>query len=259
VKAYGKPFGDDKWRAFARYRDFWSGPEVKTSESGVGGGLKYQVLDWTSEVEAGNKGYARFDTAYAFSDEWSADASVERHTLFRQARAVDEGVRANTAAAGLRWRRDEGLDVRSGYRYTDFSDNRRSEAYLAVDKRLYADFDRRLMAGARLSEQRNSNPAVAYFSPDRQTEISATLSFEFRQWQDIATKKASLWHRMWTTLGDVRQAGFSTHSTASFGYGQVIALSDSLQFHWSIARTRYPFDGVSSAYYTGNIGFEGYF
>ncbi len=34
---------------------------------------------------------------------------------------------------------------------------------------------------------------------------------------------------------------------------------DAFRLRWSIARARYPFDGENASYYTGTIGFEGYF
>ena len=259
VKAYGKPFGDGRWRAFGRYRDLWSGPVVDTTASNLSAGLKHSITDWTTEIEAGADDYARLETAHSMSDQWSTGISIEKNMFFRPARAVEAGVKADTASLGLRWRQDENFDIAGGYRFTNFSNNQRSEIYLVTTKSLYTDFDRRLSAGARLSGQRNSDPDVAYFSPERQIEASGTLNFEFRQWQDMATKKSFLWHRIWLTAGEVNQAGFGTHSMSNFGYGQEVALSDAVRIRWSIARTRYPFDGVSAAYYTGNIGFEGYF
>ncbi|HSG21653.1 MAG TPA: tetratricopeptide repeat protein, partial [Azonexus sp.] len=259
IKAYGKPFGEGRWRAFGRYRDLWSGPVVDTTASNLSSGLKYSITDWTTEIEAGADGYARLETAHSMSDQWSTGISIEKNMLFRPARAVEAGVKADTVSLGLRWRQDENFDIAGGYRFTNFSNNQRSEIYLATTKSLYTDFDRRLSAGARISGQRNSDPDVAYFSPERQVEASGTLNFEFRQWQDMATKKSSLWHRVWLTAGEVNQAGFGTHSMSNIGYGQEVALSDAVRIRWSIARTRYPFDGVSAAYYTGNIGFEGYF
>jgi hypothetical protein len=46
---------------------------------------------------------------------------------------------------------------------------------------------------------------------------------------------------------------------SNIGYGQDIALTDAFRLRWSIARARYPFDGENASYYTGTIGFEGYF
>lgn len=259
LKAYSKPFGDDHWRAFGRYRDLWSNPVASVTASNASAGLRYMAVDWTTEVEAGSNGYGRLETSHSLSDHWTTNLAIEKNTFFRQARAVESGITADRVDWSLRWRQDENLDVGGGYRLTDFDDNRRSEAYLSLSKGLYADFDRRLSAAIRIGGQRNSNPEVAYFSPERQAEISGTVAFEFRSWQDMATRKSSLWHRVWVTGGEVWQTGFSAHPMSSIGYGQDIALTDAFRLRWSIARTRYPFDGENASYYTGTIGFEGYF
>jgi len=259
LKVYGKPFGDDRWRAFGRYRDLWSGPVIDTTASNISAGLRYVLTDWSSEIELGTNNYARVETAYAFSDHWSSSLMLEKNAFFRQSRAVESGVTADVVNVNLRWRRDERFDIGGGYRFTDFANNQRSEAYLAASQSFYVDYDRRLSLGGRLAGQRNSHPEVSYFSPSQQVEASGTLAFEFRQWQDLATKKSSLWHRAWLTVGEVYQETYGTLAMTSFGYGQEIALSDALRVRWSIARTRYPFDGVKSSYDTLNIGFEGYF
>lgn len=259
LKVYGQPFGDDRWRAFGRYRDLWSGPVIDTTANNVSAGLRYALTDWSSEIELGMDNYARLETAYAFSDQWSSSLTLEKNTFFRQARAVESGVMADVVNINLRWRRDERFEIGGGYRFTDFANNQRSETYLTATHSLYADYDRRLSLGGRLAGQRNTHPEVAYFSPSQQVEASGTLAFEFRQWQDVATKKSSLWHRAWLTAGEVYQETYGTLAMTSFGYGQEIALSDALRVRWSIARTRYPFDGVKSSYDTLNIGFEGYF
>jgi biofilm PGA synthesis protein PgaA len=259
VKAYSKPFGDDaRWRAFTRYRDLQSGPVVDTSANSASAGLRYRVRDAATEIEAGSKGYARIETSRSLSDQWSANLSLENNIVFRPARAVADGVTADTASFGLDWRQDERFAVAGGYRYTGFSDNRRDDLYLAANKNLYTDFDRRFSVGARVSEQRNSNTAVAYFSPSRLREASLSAILEFRLWQN-ETRESSIWHRLWATAGQVDQEGFSAHAMSNIGYGQEIAFSDALRLRWSIATTRYPFDGVASTYYTGNVGFEGYF
>ena len=259
LRVYSKPSENDHWRAFGRYRNLRSGPTVSTAANNIGAGLKYTVVDWTTEIEVGNRGYARLETAHALSDQWSSALAIEKNVLFRQARAVENGIKSDTANFSLRWRHNENLDVGGGFRATSFTDNRRSEAYLTANKGLYTDHDRRLTTSVRIANQRNSNPAVAYFSPEQQLEISGTVVLEFRQWQDIATKKSSLWHRIWGTGGKVHQSGYVARSMSSFGYGQEIALTDAFRIRWSIARTRYPFDGIHSSYYVGNIGFEGYF
>ncbi|WP_121430538.1 tetratricopeptide repeat protein [Azoarcus sp. DN11] len=253
------PFADDRWRVFARYRSLWSGPVVSTSGDSGSAGLKYTVTDWSTEIEAGSAGYGRIETDHAFSDRWSASAAVEKNQFFRQARAVATGVTADSAALALRWRQDETRDVAGGYRVTRFSDNERTEAHLAASQNLLTDFDRRLTASVRVAGQNNSQPNVAYFSPRRQLEAGATLIFEFMQWRDVDTKKSSLWHRFWLTAGQVDQSGFGAMAMSNYGYGQDIAFSDAFRIGWRISRTRYPFDGVISSYYTGTIGFEGYF
>lgn len=258
-KAYSAPFSNDRWRALAHYRSFWSGPVVATSAESGSAGLKYAATDWTAEVEAGSAGYARLEASRGFSDYWSGDLALEKNVFFRQARAVETGVTADQASLDLRWRQDATRDVSGGYRATRFSDDRRAEAYVAASQRFLVDFNRRLTASVRLSGQRNSNPDVAFFAPSRLLEASGTLSFDFMQWRDIETKKSSLWHRIWATAGRVDQSGFGSHAMSSIGYSQDIALSDAFRVRWSIAKTRYPFDGVTSAYYMGNISFEGWF
>ena len=258
IKTYAPPFREN-WQPFVRYRDFWSGPAVGTSAGNASAGLKYSARDWTSELEAGAYGYARLESSHVLSDQWSTGFALERNVFFRQARAVQQGVTANMASLNLRWRQDERFDIGGGYRITDFSNNRRSEAYVTANRSLYADYDWRLNAGARFSGQRNSNPGVTYFSPTRQLESSGTLSLEIRQWQDLTTKKSSWWHRFWVTAGSVHQSGYGAHMMSHYGYGQEIALSDNYRFRWSLSRTHYPFDGVKSSYYTGTLGFEGYF
>lgn len=259
MTVYGKPFADDRWRAFGRYRDLWSGPVIATTANKVSAGLRYALTDWSSEFELGSGNYARVETAHALSDQWSSSLMLEKNAFSRQARAVESGVSADVVNLNLRWRRDERFDIGGGYRFTSFSNNQRSETYLAANQSLYSDFDRRLSLGGRLAGQRNSHNDVSYFSPSLQVEASGTLAFEFRQWQDVATKKSSLWHRASLTVGEVYQENYGTLAMISFGYGQEIALSDTVRIRWSIARMRYPFDGVKSSYDTLNIGFEGYF
>ncbi len=259
LKAYSKPSGDDHWRAFGRYRDLWSNPVANATASNASAGLRYTDLDWVAEIEAGNGGYGRIETNHSLSDRWTTNLAIEKNAFFRQARAVENGIAADRVDLSVRWRQDENLDIGGGYRLTDFDDNRRSEAYFSLNKGLYSDYDRRLSAAIRIGGQRNSSPEVAYFSPERQAEVSGTLAFELRSWQDMATKKSALWHRVWVTGGEVWQSGFSAHPMSNFGYGQEIALTDAFRLRWSIARTRAPFDGESASYYTGTVGFEGYF
>jgi len=259
IKAYSRPLGDGHWRAFGHERYQSSGPVVDTSLNNVSVGLQHQVTDWTTEVEAGTGGYGRFETTHSLSDQWSASLAIEKNLFFRPSQAVAAGVTVDQVNLGLNWRQDENFDIGGGYMLTHFSDNQRSDAFLVANKNLYRDYDRRLSASARVSGQRNSDPNVGYFSPSQQLEVSGTLTFEIRQWQDVASKKSSLWHRFWITAGEVNQQGFGMLAMRNVGYGQDIALTDRFRIRWSIANTRYPYDGVRSTYYTGNIGFEGFF
>lgn len=260
LKAYTRPFGEGGlWRAFGHYRNLWSGPAIPTSDQSISGGLRYTPLDWDTEMEAGANGYARLETSHSFSDEWSAGALLENNAFFRPARAVEAGVSSDIANFSLRWRRDEGLSLDSGMRFTRFSDNRRSEAYFSVNKNLFSDFNQRLSLSTRLSSQRNTNSEVAYFSPERLGELSGTLTYDFRLWQDTMTKKSAVWQKVWVTAGTVHQEGYSGMPMSGFGIGQEIILTDASRLLWSLGRTRYPFDGVGSSYFTGNVRFEGYF
>lgn len=259
LKTYSRPLGDGHWRAFARDRYLSSGPAVDTADNNFSVGAQHRTTDWTTEIEAGAGGYARLTSDVSLTDQWSSGVSIERNLFFRQSQAVATEASANAASLSLRWRRDENLDIGTGYTFTDFSNNQRSEAFLVANRNLYRDYDRRVNVSVRVSGQSNSNPDVAYFSPSRRLEASGTLSFEIRQWQDLATKKSSLWHHFWLTAGGVNQQGFATDAMNSVGYGQEIALTDAFAIRWSITRSQYPYDGVKSVYYTGRIGFEGYF
>ncbi|QWD45125.1 hypothetical protein G6661_05245 [Polynucleobacter paneuropaeus] len=250
---------DEKYRLFTRYRGLYSGPAVPAQVNGYGGGVRFEGIDQTIELEAGDAGYSRIEGTKTLDDHWSINAVYERNSFLLEPGSLFANIAGNMANVNLRWHNNDITEGLVGYRYWTFPGNVKQEQFASLTQRLWTEYNYKIDLEGWIGSQQNNNQNVSYFSPINQTEYSTNLSIEILQWRDLKTKQYEFWHKFWGGYGMVTQAGYATLPMNNYGYGQEFKIGRERTLSWGVGRTMFPFDGIRSSYITGYLQFQSQF
>lgn len=219
---YSSPFLTH-YRAFVS--GFWSKadfPEGQGIYQRYGAGVQYRGRALESRVEisanhngGGDLGLAWRGTWYR-DDYWSFPFALEIFSSDTPLRALRNGVDANALRLGADYRVSELRRLGIGGHYLDFSDgNRRLRAQGYLRQRLVTRPHYKLDAIMDVGTSVNSRSDVAYFSPEQDASLEATLD---NDWLLYRRYSRSFSHRLALSAGLYQQKGFGVDPIGGLTY-----------------------------------------
>lgn len=219
---YSSPFLTH-YRAFVS--GFWSRadfPEGQGIYQRYGGGAQYRGRALESRVEVsanhsdgGDLGLAWRGTWYR-DDHWSFPFALEWFSSETPLRALRNGVDADALRLGADYRVSELRRLGIGGHYLDFSDgNRRLRAQAYLRQRLVTRPHYKLDAILDLGTSVNSRSDVAYFSPEQDASLEATLD---NDWLLYRRYSRAFSHRLALSAGLYQQKSFGVDPIGGLAY-----------------------------------------
>lgn len=156
-----------------------------------------------------------------------------------RARVFD--IEADKLELGMAYRESEWRSYRLSISRHIFSDgNDRDQALLGYEQGLYVKKDWMMRLFLELFTSRNSRDDAPYFNPESDWSLSATTMIQHTAWRIY---NRSFVHRLFLTLGNYKQSGFSNDVTGSIRYEQDHEFSDTQALLWGINLGRNIYDG----------------
>ncbi len=245
---YSAPIEYD-WRAFAHQYDASARfPQGEAHRHRLGAGLEYRVRDLrlAGEISASRVGESEVGVTltgeWHADDHWRLDASVQSESVDIPLQARLIGVTGESLRAGATYRVSESRSFGVAIATIDFSDgNRRDIVTASAFQRLTTGPVYKLDATAGLNTSANSLDGASYFNPDSDLGLDATLIGEQRLWRRY---DRDFVHRLHLGLGQYRQSGFGTGTTARLRYEHAWRLDERLDLLYGAERSAHPYDGA---------------
>jgi len=250
---YSKPM-QYNWRAFiggshanGKYR------EGNGYYSTLRGGLEWRSRDlWIEgEISAnrygrGTKAGGRLSAAYDINDHWQISGSVDIFSRSTSVRALREGISANSAQFGLRWRANERREYAATFIDTRFSDdNDRLSLDLSGIERLHTLPNLKLDLLMSASIQTNSMDAQRpYFNPKRDVSLVPTVRAThklYRRYENVWEHFASI------SAGVHNQKNYGTDEVWGIAYGHRYRHNDVFEVGATLDAISRPYDGRREA------------
>jgi len=176
-------------------------------------------------------------------DYWSLNCSYDSFTTDIPARASDHDIEANKFDMGITYRKSEWRSYNLSFSHLTFSDgNDRNQDLFGYEQGLWVKNDWKMRLFLNLYASRNTRDDAPYFNPKSDWNLSATHMTEHTVWRIL---NRSFTHRLFLSLGNYKQSGFSNNVVASIRYEQEHEFSDTQALLWGTNLARNVYDGES--------------
>jgi len=261
ARLYTQPLAD-RWRVFAQgsiaHADF-ADDSVRWHREGLG--VEYRTRDarLTAAVTGGSSGRTGLEASaiWEFGDHWSAEllGSTVSSNLPMQAWRAD--VRANEAAAIVRYAVNESRSFAAGANRLGFSDgNDRAAGWASWYERWSSTPRWRFETTASLGASRNSLDGAPYFNPASDTTASVEAAVQWLTWRRY---ERSFAQRLAATAGSYRQEDFGSGSMLGLTYEHIWEIDRRLYLRYGIGRLLRPYDGERSGRSFATLSLDGRF
>jgi biofilm PGA synthesis protein PgaA len=174
-------------------------------------------------------------------DYWSLNLAYDSFTTDIPTRARVYDIEANRFDIGIIYRESEWRSYQLSLSRFKFSDgNERGQALLGYEQGLWVKNDWKMRLFLDLYTSRNSRDGAPYFNPENDWSLSATHMTEHTVWR---LYNRAFVHRLFLTLGNYKQSGFSNDVIGAIRYEQEYEFSDTHALLWGINLTRNVYDG----------------
>ena len=176
-------------------------------------------------------------------DYWSLNFSYDSFTTDIPARASVYDIKANKFDMGITYRESEWRSYNLSLSHLTFSDgNDRDQALFGYEQGLWVKNDWKMRLFLNLYASQNTRDDAPYFNPKSDWNLSATHMTEHTVWRIL---NRSFTHRLFLSLGNYNQSGFSNNVVASIRYEQEHEFSDTQALLWGTNLARNVYDGES--------------
>jgi len=176
-------------------------------------------------------------------DYWSFNLSYDSFTTDIPARASVYDINANKFDMGITYRESEWRSYSLSFSHFTFSDgNDRDQALFGYEQGLWVKNDWKMRLFLNLYASQNTRDDAPYFNPKSDWNLSATHMTEHTVWRIL---NRSFAHRLFLSLGNYNQSGFSNNVVASIRYEQEHEFSDTQALFWGTDLARNVYDGES--------------
>lgn len=176
-------------------------PEGRVTRHRVGGGVRLESADVEATAYASHswgslpQPSAGVELAWNVDDQWSLTAAAQANSIETPIRALLADISGDSVNFGVRFRRDERLEMSASVRLLDLSDgNDRLAAGASLVQLLHASPHFTLRGRVDLYGSRNSQPGGPYFAPESDLSLAGGLSAEhvaWRRYEKLFTQAAS--------------------------------------------------------------------
>ena len=212
-------------------------------------GLEWRGRDWIVLGEVtdnyfggGSHTGAGLTANYAINDAWSLHAGAQWRARDTSLDALRNGVTRNRLELGAQWRQSERRSVALTVTPSDFSDgNRRWEALLSGQQRLWTRPTWFLDGGLEAFATRNIRSNVPYYSPRSAYSVVPTLTWNhtiYQRYETAWTQQAS------AGWGSLHQQGYGQGAIGMLSSGQRYRANDVFEVGGTLSTLSRPYDGV---------------
>jgi biofilm PGA synthesis protein PgaA len=259
---FSRPFHEN-FRTFAGYRHgFASFPEGDKNFDRYGAGFEYRGPDLTGLAEitwnvanGGDPGF-RLAAEWELNDYWSFPIELELFSRETPLRALKNGVEADAAAIGFRYRKSERRQLNLLTRFMDFSDgNFRSEVFTRFSQRLLTYPKYKLTAHMEVDGSTNSKDDTVYYNPEQDLTVNLILDNLWRVWRRY---DRSFSHRLTLSAGNYWQKDFGSDFIANACYEHIHEACYRLDWVYGACYGRNVYDGDTEnrAYFYSRLGWK---
>ncbi|HMM50383.1 MAG TPA: poly-beta-1,6 N-acetyl-D-glucosamine export porin PgaA [Burkholderiaceae bacterium] len=261
ARVYTQPLRD-RWRVFAQtsiaHADF-AGDSVRWHREGLGAEYRARDLRLTAAVTDGSSGRTGLEASAArqFGDHWSVELLGSTVSANLPMQAWRAGVRANEAAATVRYAVNESRSFAAGANRLGFSDgNDRTAGWASWFERWTSTPRWRFETTAWLGASRNSLDGAPYFNPASDTTASVEAAAEWLTWRRY---ERSFRQRLAATVGSYSQEDFGSGAVLGLSYEHVWEFDRRLYLRYGIGRLLRPYDGERSGRSFATLSVNGRF
>ncbi len=261
ARVYTQPLAD-RWRVFAQSsiaHAGFAGDAVRWHREALGAEYRARDLRLTAAVTDGSSGRTGIEASGTrqFGDHWSLGllGSSVSSNLPMQAWRV--GVRANEAAATVRYAVNESRSFAAGASRLGFSDgNDRTGGWLTWFERWTSTPLWRFETTAWLGASRNSLDGAPYFNPASDATATVEAAAEWLTWRRY---ERSFRQRASATVGTYSQEGFGSGAVLGLSYEHIREIDRRLSLRYGIGRLLRPYDGERSGRSFATLTLDGRF
>ena len=247
LRAYTAPLAE-RWRLLAAAECEVDEPEDdRLTRNRYGAGVEGRWPDVTVELVAWSNhgllshGGGDASVRWQPDDHWTFDASAQAFTSATPLRAVQAGIRADSANIGVTHAWSDMAVLSASVTTLDFTDgNRRWEGALDYSGVVVDRPGLELVLRPAMYASKNSLRDAPYFNPERDRSVSLTADLRHRLWRRY---ERSLGQRVIATLGDYRQSGYGHDAVGSLEYAQVYRHDPRTEWTYGIACGWQAYDG----------------
>jgi len=187
-------------------------------------------------------------------DYWSFDFSYDSFTTDIPIRTRAFDITAKKFELGIKYRESEWRSCNLSLSHLTFSDgNDRDQALFGYEQGLWVKNDWKMRLFLNLYTSQNTRDDAPYFNPNSDWNLSATHMTEHTVWRIL---NQSFTHRLFLSLGNYNQSGFSNNVVASIRYEQEHEFSDTQALVWGTNLARNVYDGESVTGFSFYLNFR---
>lgn len=248
ARVYTQPLAD-RWRVFAQssiaHAEF-AGEGVRWHREGLGAEYRARDLRLAAALTGGSSGRtgAEASVTRQFGDHWSVEALGSSVSSNLPMQAWRAGVRADEAAATVRYAVNESRGFAFGASRLGFSDgNDRTAGWLSWFERWESTPLWRFETTAWLGASRNSLDGAPYFNPASDATATVEAAAEWLAWRRY---ERSFRQRLSATVGTYAQDDFGSGAVLGASYEHIWEFDRRLYLRYGIGRLLRPYDGERS-------------
>ncbi len=261
ARVYTQPLAE-RWRVFAQssiaHAEF-AGDAARWHREGLGAEYRARDLRLTAALTGGSSGRTGIEASgmRQFGDHWSVEvlgSSVSSNLPMQAWRA---GVRANEAAATVRYAVNESRSFAAGASRLGFSDdNDRTAGWLSWFERWTSTPLWRFETTAWLGASRNSLDGAPYFNPASDATATVEAAVEWLTWRRY---ERNFRQRLSATVGTYAQEDFGSGAVLGLSYEHIWEIDRRLYLRYGVGRLLRPYDGERSGRSFATLALDGRF
>ncbi len=247
ARLYSAPFAEN-YRLFTGFSHDWGKfPEGSGTWQRYSAGLEYAGPDLFASLETTlNDGRSRqpglsLSGFWELDDHWSVPFSGELFSGDTPQRAVRNGIRANAASLGIRYRFHESRSLQLNGQVMDFSDgNLRSRLALSGEQRLLTWPRHKLTGFGNLATSHNNRSSAPYFNPDADLTLLGGVE---HLWRLYRRYDRSFHQRLRLSGGRYLQKGYAGGTLLGLEYAHIWEAAYRFNLSYGVSRYRRVYDG----------------
>ncbi|WP_346839605.1 poly-beta-1,6 N-acetyl-D-glucosamine export porin PgaA [Microbulbifer sp. SAOS-129_SWC] len=260
ARLYSPPLGE-RWRIFGEAAHNTSRPTNKTlTRNRAGGGVEGRWPDVTLEAAAWSnsgeldQGGGGVNLNWQPDDHWSFEWNAQRYTLDTPLRALEAGVRADSAAFSTLYAWHESRALSAAVTAINFTDgNRRRQLLLEFGTKVYDSPKLDIFLRPELYASRNSLLDAPYFNPRRDASLTVGVDIQHRIWRRY---ECSLSQRLQLNAGRYWQRDHGSGTIGSATYSQIWRVDPRSEVNYGIEAARRLYDGNYEYSWSVFLGFD---